>query len=323
MEDVFPKDQPRGRIREPELQSDLRLNLNKFHRSSVSPTTIRFNQQLQELEERCEKWHDIGATEYRRRRKEGRTPLPGATLLPSARSDTIPSREDGRTIPIRVLMPQREDTEVHGIFLHFHGGGWVLNDEESSDVYLQTISDACGLISISLGYRLAPEYPFPAAPKDCLDGAQWLVDNGPRIFGQPLVVIGGESAGANLALQTALGLLRASPSLRRLLSALEAMTRFRSAYLPCEEPAAHTSPDVSPFYAELSGLHLPPLLITCGTEDCLLEDNVFMATRWMMAGGQAVLRIFPGSPHGFILFPSDDVVRFVSSKVSPIYSQLL
>lgn len=59
MEDVFPKDQPRGRIREPELQSDLRLNLNKFHRSSVSPTTIRFNQQLQELEERCEKWHDV------------------------------------------------------------------------------------------------------------------------------------------------------------------------------------------------------------------------------------------------------------------------
>ncbi|RMJ03529.1 hypothetical protein CDV36_014940 [Fusarium kuroshium] len=260
-------------------------------------------------------------------------------------------------------MPQREDIEVHGIFLHLHGGGWVLNDEESSDVYLQNISDTCGLICISLGYRLAPEHPFPAATNDCLDGAQWLVDNGPHIFGHALVFIGGESAGANLALQTALGLLRSpveryarfnlqglllhygafslhwQPGTRHfrrtptLVLDEEAMTRFRSAYLPGEEPAAHTSPDVSPFYAELSGLHLPPLLITCGTEDCLLEDNVFMATRWLMAGGQAVLRIFPGSPHGFILFPSDvhhnahlalkDVVRFVSSKVSPIYSQLL
>ncbi|RSL45340.1 hypothetical protein CEP54_014314 [Fusarium duplospermum] len=178
-------------------------------------------------------------------------------------------------------------------------------------------------------------HPFPAAPNNCLDGTKWLVDNGPRIFGHALVFIGGESAGANLALQTALGLL-CSPAERyprfnlqglllhygafslhwqpgtrhfRRTPALvfheEAMTRFRSAYLPGEDPASHTLPDVSPFYAELSGLHLPPLLITCGTEDCLLEDNVFMATRWMMASGQAVLHIFPGSPHGFILFPSD------------------
>ena len=60
-------------------------------------------------------------------------------------------------------------------------------------------------------------------------------------------------------------------------------------------------PKVSPFYADLKGLDLPSAIFTCGTEDCLVDDTVMMAVRWQMHGGKAVVRIFPGAPHGYTL----------------------
>lgn len=254
-------------------------------------------------------------------------------MLPSARSFSIPSRDPLRSIACRVLKPLTSNTR--GIFLHVHGGGWVLNDEESSDPYLQTIADLCGLVCVSVGYRLAPEHQFPAGPDDCLDVAQWLVDNGLHEFGQELSYIGGESAGANLALLTALGLLQSNnvkyadfslkglvlhygtsslqwhPSTKNfnkrptLVLDEESLTHFREAYLPQQDPSTITSAQVSPFYADLCNLRLPPALFTCGTEDCLVEDSMFMTLRWLVAGGQAILKLFPGSPHGYILFPPE------------------
>jgi len=50
---------------------------------------------------------------------------------------------------------------------------------------------------------------------------------------------------------------------------------------------------------------LPPALFTCGTADPLLDDTVMMSTKWMMAGAEAVVKIYPGAPHGFIVFPPD------------------
>jgi acetyl esterase/lipase len=266
-------------------------------------------------------------------RKQGLTALPGVTLLPSATSYSIPSRDPGRFIPCRVLRPEQSE-KAKAILLHIHGGGWVLNDEMSSDPYLQRLADSCQLLCISVGYRLAPESPFPAAPQDCLDVAEWLVDNGTAEFGLQTFLIGGESAGANLALLTALSLLRsqveryrnAAVQLKGLLLHYgtfslqwhsstknfkrsptlvldeESLTHFRHAYLPGADGDTLMSPQVSPFNADLSSLQLPPALFTCGTEDCLVEDSVLMSVKWMVAGGRAILKLFPGSPHGFILF---------------------
>lgn len=272
----------------------------------------------------------VGAAEYRRLRKEGRTPLPGATLLPTASPFHIPSREPGRTIPCRALFPQN-GYPARGLFLHLHGGGWVLNDEASSDVYLQSIADSCGLICLSVGYRLAPEHPHPAAPDDCFDAAAWLIANAPRCFGTDLAFIGGESAGAHLAVVATLALLKseqhASFRLRGILLHYgtytlrwqpstklfrknptlildeEMLNHFRDAYVPSATEEQFTLPELSPFFADLNGLDLPPALFTAGTEDCLLDDSIFMSTRWMMAGRKAILKIYPGSPHGYILFP--------------------
>jgi acetyl esterase/lipase len=299
----------------------------------------------------------VGAAKYRLMRKQGLTPLPAATLVPTATNLSVQSRDPGREIPCRVLSPQH--AQPRGLFLHIHGGGWVLNDEASQDVYLQDIADRCGLLCLSVGYRVAPEHPYPAAPDDCFDVASWLTANARERFGTDLAFIGGESAGANLAVVTVLRLFRSSlqehaslrlkglllhygsysmrwlpgPKLFRRKPTLildeEMMDNFREAYVPGmkDNEQQLTSPDVSPFYADLTGLNLPPALFTVGTEDCLLEDSVFMSTRWMIAGGEAILKIYPGSPHGFILFAPEkhtnagtalhDLKTFIDMQFSP------
>ena len=85
----------------------------------------------------------------------------------------------------------------------------------------------------------------------------------------------------------------------------EIMEHFREAFCPGMSLDQLRDPSVSPFYANLRGLDLPPTMFICGTEDCLLDDTVMMSARWQMSGGKATVRIFPGAPHGFTLFPQD------------------
>ena len=80
---------------------------------------------------------------------------------------------------------------------------------------------------------------------------------------------------------------------------------YFNVFLPGKSPEERRDPAISPFYADLNSMKLPPALFLCGTEDCLLEDTIMMATRWQLAGAEAVTKLFPGAPHGFIAFPPD------------------
>lgn len=64
--------------------------------------------------------------------------------------------------------------------------------ESTSDVLLKFYADTSGCAVVSAGYRLAPEFPFPAGPEDCADVAEWLVENCEREYGGALRFIGGE-----------------------------------------------------------------------------------------------------------------------------------
>jgi acetyl esterase/lipase len=54
---------------------------------------------------------------------------------------------------------------------------------------------------------------------------------------------------------------------------------------------------------------LPPALFLCGTDDPLLDDTLLMSMKWMIAGGEAVVKIYPGAPHGFTVFPGIKVAE--------------
>ena len=85
----------------------------------------------------------------------------------------------------------------------------------------------------------------------------------------------------------------------------DTVNAYIDAFLPETTAEQRRDPATSPLFADLFDLALPPALFLCGTEDCLLEDTIFMATRWQLAGGEALLRLFPGAPHGFILTPPE------------------
>lgn len=85
----------------------------------------------------------------------------------------------------------------------------------------------------------------------------------------------------------------------------ELMEHYREAFCPGMSLEQLRDPAVSPFYYDLTGLQLPPAMFACGTEDCLLDDTAMMSAKWQMHGGEAVVKIFPGAPHGFTLFPHD------------------
>jgi acetyl esterase/lipase len=70
----------------------------------------------------------VGAEKYRVLRREGKTPLPGPTVLDAGKLFLIPSRERQRDIPCRLMLPEG-DSEIRGVYMHIHGGGWVLQSE--------------------------------------------------------------------------------------------------------------------------------------------------------------------------------------------------
>jgi len=79
------------------------------------------------------------------------------------------------------------------------------------------------------------------------------------------------------------------------------MQQFYNAFLPTITD--RRVPDISPLYADLK--NLCPALFTVGTKDALLDDTLFMHARWVAAGNEAELAVYPGGAHGFTLFPSD------------------
>ena len=228
-------------------------------------------------------------------------------------------------VPVRVVLPPGAPA---GVFLHIHGGGWALGAADQQDLLLVAVADILGVATVSVDYRLAPEYPFPAGPDDCEAVAGWLVEHCAEEFGTRRLLIGGESAGAHLAALTLLRLrdhhgitgafaaanlvfgvfdVALSPSARlwgdrNLILSTPIMEWFSSLFTPGMSDEARRDPAVSPLYARLDDM--PPALFTVGTLDPLLDDSLFMAARWQAAGNRAELRVFPECPHGFIRFPT-------------------
>lgn len=94
-----------------------------------------------------------------------------------------------------------------GIYLLFHGGGWVFGDAHGqNDQRLETMADELGIVVIVPDYRKAPEHPYPAPLDDCEAVAKWVEENGETWFRDAdddgrrpfMLIMGGESAGANL-----------------------------------------------------------------------------------------------------------------------------
>jgi len=289
-----------------------------FRPDAISAETLAANETLRQATANGPNWWDIGAPAYREAIASGRGPVPPAPK--SERARTIQVEGKGGKIPVRVIAPER----ATGIYLHIHGGGFVFGSSESADPMLERVVQNTGMAAASVEYRLAPENPYPAAWDDCESVAAWLAKNAKSEFGSDALTIGGESAGATLAAATLLRMrdrhgytgFRAanlaygnydtsmtpsqalSPD-RGLLVGRQSIHKFTEAYLP--KGVEPRDPDVSPLWARLE--KMPPAIFSVGTLDPLLDDSLFLYSRWIAAGNQAELAIYPGAPHAFNMFP--------------------
>ncbi|TDL83045.1 alpha/beta hydrolase [Peribacillus frigoritolerans] len=101
-------------------------------------------------------------------------------------------------IPVRIYQPK--SSELLPVLIFMHGGGWVFGDLESADSMCRYFAKNANCLIVSVGYRLAPEHPFPAALMDVLAVSEWVPPNISKWNGNPAqLALGGESSGANLA----------------------------------------------------------------------------------------------------------------------------
>jgi acetyl esterase/lipase len=242
---------------------------------------------------------------------------------PMAVEATIPG--PAGDIPVRLFEPE----EPRAMFLHIHGGGWAVGRPQMSEPANEHLATHHGLAVLSVDYRLAPEHPYPAGPDDCEAAAAWMLEHGPKRWGADQMFIGGESSGGHLAAVTMLRIRDRLGAIDRVLGANLVFGRYDlrgtpstfgnggrpdvlnpkmmqmllEGFIPNMSEAERRDPDVSPLFADLSGL--PPCLVSVGTFDHLADDSLFLATRLAAAESPVELAVYPDSPHGFQVFPSE------------------
>lgn len=236
--------------------------------------------------------------------------LPSDVALQSLDAGGVPAEWIGvpKSSPERVL-------------LYFHGGGYAIGSIATHRHLMQRLARAARARVLGIGYRLAPEHPFPAAIDDARASYGFLLAQG---IGPGQVAIGGDSAGGGLTLALLLALRDAGEPLPACAICLSPWTdlsgsgdsittraaadpmvswaglrRFADAYLGTADPK---HPLASPLFADLFGL--PPLYLQVGNAEVLLDDSTRLAERARSAGVDVTLEVWDDMIHVFQAFPS-------------------
>ena len=206
------------------------------------------------------------------------------------------------------------DSPTSPVILYFHGGGYCIGTAATHRDLVARLCRAAGARALSVDYRLAPEYPFPAAVEDAVASCRWLRNQG---ITSKSIVIAGDSAGGGLTLATLLALRDAGDALPAAAVCMSPVTdlakegesmRTKASVDPMVQPASsaayarryiggrdYKAPLASPLYANLEGL--PPLLLLVGTWEVLLDDSTRFTEKARAAGVEVELEIWEEMVH--------------------------
>ncbi|MGH3648494.1 MAG: alpha/beta hydrolase [Micromonosporaceae bacterium] len=257
--------------------------------------------------------------EAARREVEEGTPIVRGPLVRGVATRTV-SLPDG--LAGRLYTPG-ERAPGNGLLVFYHGGGWVVGSLDSHDHVCRYLARHAGVKVLSVAYRLAPEHPFPAPAHDAYAGFRYAVAHADELGVDPdAIAVGGDSAGGNLAIVTALQAVAdggARPAYQLLFYpgtdhttrrpsrdaygegfflTDEDMNWFGDHYVAPEEKA---NPLASPLLApDLS--ELPPAYLAVAGFDPLCDEGEAFAHRLTEAGVPVTLRRFDDLIHGYANF---------------------
>lgn len=224
---------------------------------------------------------------------------------------------DAGGVPARVYRPAV--TRSAGLLVWFHGGGFVLGDLDSHDDMCRVLANRGGFVVMSVGYRLAPEHPYPAAVDDAASAVTWAHEHAGDLGCRTPLAVGGDSAGGNLAAVVSnrpvapicfqalvypctdarMGQRSFVDNATGYSLTATAMARFYDHYLS----GADGSPDdprVSPLLEDDARLAAAPsALIVTAEYDPLRDDGVAYAVRLADAGVATSHVHVDGQIHGF------------------------
>jgi acetyl esterase len=243
-------------------------------------------------------------------------------------ANTFPVPEaEARTIGGVACRVHRPEGDARAVYLHFHGGGMISGSASLMDIPNQMLAREHGVAIVSVEYRKAPEFPWPAGPDDGEAVARALLDGVAAELGSERLLIGGESAGGYMAAAVALRVRDlgaidrviglnltygiydwgGNPSQRGVratdgpdILSPGFMQLARDCFVPDMTDEERRAPEVSPGSADLHGL--PPCFVSAGTSDHLFDDSLVFATRAAAADVEVELFVLPELPHAFQVF---------------------
>lgn len=248
----------------------------------------------------------------------------------------------GGPIPIRVYRP--EAVGPLPLVVYAHGGGFVFCDLDSHDGLCRSIANLVPAVVVSVAYRLAPEHSWPAAAEDVYAATCWAHDNAGALGADPRrLVVGGDSAGGNLAAVTAV-MARdrggPAPAAQLLLYPViaadfdtesyrlfgrgyynpkPALQWYWDCYVPARGDRAH--PYASPLNADLRGL--PPAVVVVAGHDPLRDEGLAYGAALTAAGVPTRQLRYDGGIHGFMTMPMLDLAHRARREAAAAVAGLL
>lgn len=246
----------------------------------------------------------------------GKAPMPKGVDVVPVNISGLPA--DLSAEWLQPTVPSADDV----VIFYTHGGGYISGSCSDHRALVAKLVANTGLKLLLFEYRLAPEHPFPAALDDTLTAYRWLLT---QIKPSTKVIIAGESAGGGLCLGTLLALkdlaaqdktlklpvagvsispitdmkMSGKPNIVKGSVEPENMFVWCSKYYSGSNDPGH--PYISPLYGDLH--NLPPLLLTVGTDEGLLDDSLRFAEKAKAAGVDIRLIIGEGQVHCYPLLP--------------------
>ena len=209
------------------------------------------------------------------------------------------------------------NTQTYSAALYLHGGGFVMGSPATHRELAAQLSASANARVLVLDYRLAPEYPFPAAMQDAMSAYRWLLKNG---YTEARLAIGGDSAGGGLALQTLIALRDEDSCLPAAAFFFSPVTDMVHLDGESYTTRAHLDPMVLPENCRIIMPHyvgdndpktpllspatmdlsnLPPLCVHVADYEVLLSDAVRLAERARASKVDIEIKIWPGLWHVF------------------------